>query len=307
MRTAFVTGVAGFTGRHLALALQARGYRVCGLVQDAAAANALPGVDRLCEGDLLDAGRLSSLLDEERPEVVVHLAAVSFVAHGDVEAIYRTNLIGTRCLLDALARRGSVRHVLLASSANVYGNAVEGMLDESSPPAPANDYAVSKLAMEHMARLWMHRLPITLVRPFNYTGVGQAAHFLVPKIVGHFARRAPVLELGNLEVERDFSDVRTVVEAYVRLLEQPAGGQIYNVCSGQGHSLMDILSLLERQCGFRPEVQVNPAFVRPNEVRRLVGNPARLLAAVGPLPTVPLTQTLAWMLNAEQAAAPHMA
>jgi nucleoside-diphosphate-sugar epimerase len=305
MRTAFVTGVAGFTGRHLAPALRARGYRVCGLVQGAAVTD-VPGVDRLCPGDLVDASRMRSLLDEERPEVVVHLAAVSFVAHGDAEAIYRTNLIGTRCLLEALQQCGSVRHVLLASSANVYGHAVEGLLDESTPPAPANDYAVSKLAMEHMARLWMDRLPITLVRPFNYTGVGQATHFLVPKIVRHFARRAPVLELGNLEVERDFSDVRMVVEAYVRLLERSASGQIYNVCSGQGHSLSDILNLLERQCGYRPEVKVNPAFVRPNEVRRLVGNPARLVAAVGPLPSVPLTETLAWMLEAEQAAAARM-
>jgi GDP-6-deoxy-D-talose 4-dehydrogenase len=297
MRTAFVTGVAGFTGRYLAPALKARGYRVCGQVQDTPA-DPLPGVDGLRQGDLLDTQALAAMLREERPEVVVHLAAVSFVAHGDVEAIYRTNLLGTRCLLEALTLAGSARHVLLASSANVYGNATDGVLDEGVPPAPANDYAVSKLAMEHMARLWVNKLPITLVRPFNYTGVGQAAHFLVPKIVSHFARRAPVLELGNLEVERDFSDVRGVVEAYARLLDQPASGQTYNVCSGQGHSLMEIVSTLEQLCGFRPEVRVNPAFVRPNEVRRLVGNPSRLRAVIGPWSGVPLRDTLAWMLEA---------
>lgn len=297
MRTAFVTGVAGFTGRYLAPALKARGYRVCGLVQDTPA-DPLPGVDGLRQGDLLDTQALAAMLREERPEVVVHLAAVSFVAHGDVEAIYRTNLLGTRCLLEALTLAGSARHVLLASSANVYGNATDGVLDEGVPPAPANDYAVSKLAMEHMARLWVNKLPITLVRPFNYTGVGQAAHFLVPKIVSHFARRAPVLELGNLEVERDFSDVRAVVEAYARLLDQPASGQTYNVCSGQGHSLMEIVSTLEQLCGFRPEVRVNPAFVRPNEVRRLVGNPSRLRAVIGPWSGVSLRDTLAWMLEA---------
>lgn len=306
MRTAFVTGVAGFTGRYLAPALQARGYRVCGLVQQPPGGS-LPEIERAYEGDLFDTERLVALLRDERPEVVVHLAAVSFVAHGDAEAIYRTNLLGTRGLLQALAEVGSARHVLLASSANVYGNATAGMLDECVPPAPTNDYAVSKLAMEHVARLWAHKLPLTLVRPFNYTGVGQAGHFLVPKIVGHFARRTPVLELGNLEVERDFSDVRMVVEAYVRLLEQPASGQTYNVCSGQGHTLMDILATLERLSGFRPEIRVNPAFVRPNEVRRLVGDPARLTSTVGPLPRVPLTDTLAWMLDAERAASTNIA
>jgi nucleoside-diphosphate-sugar epimerase len=151
--------------------------------------------------------------------------------------------------------------------------------------------------MEYMARLWMDKLPITITRPFNYTGLGQGENFLLPKIVSHFKRRADRLELGNLDVERDFSDVRTVVEAYVRLLEYAPAGQTFNVCSGKAHSLRDVLAMVAQLSGHQLEVQVNPAFVRANEVKRLTGNAAKLQTCVGVLPAIPLHDTLAWMLG----------
>jgi nucleoside-diphosphate-sugar epimerase len=149
--------------------------------------------------------------------------------------------------------------------------------------------------MEYMAATWSERLPITLVRPFNYTGVGQSDAFLLPKIVAHFKRRAPLLELGNLDVERDFSDVRTVAECYRRLLDTPPR-RTFNVCSGVGHSLRDVLDLAAALTGHMPEVRVNPAFVRANEVRKLVGSNLALQQAIGPIAAPPLRETLAWML-----------
>lgn len=186
---------------------------------------------------------------------------------------------------------------MLASSSNIYGNSDAGVLDELTPTAPANDYAVSKLAMEYVAKLWAARLPITIVRPFNYTGVGQSPLFLVPKIVDHFKRRAAFIELGNLDVVRDFSDVRDVVRWYRRLAEIPATGETYNFCSGVGVSLRGVIELLEELTQHQMEIRVNPAFVRANEVHQLIGSRTKLQAATGLSPQFTLRETLQWMLE----------
>ncbi len=300
MSKILVTGADGFTGRYLAAELQRAGYEVHGLVHKPIASGKVAGVSALHVADLSDAAGLAAVVHEVQPDKVVHLAAIAFVAHGDIEAIYRTNLVGTRHLLEALAQsKAPLDAVLLASSANVYGNSVGGVLDENTPPAPANDYAVSKLAMEYVARLYADRLPLITVRPFNYTGVGQAESFLIPKIVNHVRRRAPLIELGNLDVARDFSDVRNVVQLYRRLLEAPAAlGQTFNVCSGQAWSLNDVLAMVREISGHDFEVRVNPAFVRQNEVKTLVGSRAKLDAVVGEVPEIALRDTLRWMLEA---------
>jgi GDP-6-deoxy-D-talose 4-dehydrogenase len=150
-----------------------------------------------------------------------------------------------------------------------------------------------------MARLWMERLPIVLVRPFNYTGPGQAPHFLLPKIVDHFRRGAEEIELGNLDVARDFSDVRTVVAAYRRLIERVPAGETFNVCSGKAVSLEEVLALMADIAGYRIRVRVNLAFVRENEVKRLRGSNAKLVETIGTLDTIPLEQTLRWMFETE--------
>lgn len=297
MKRALITGVKGFTGRYLAAELEAHGWEVWGT-----GAHEEAGDPRYRHVDLADAGGLRAVIEEVRPDAVVHLAAIAFVGHGDADAFYRVNLIGTRNLLAALA--GAAQRpqcVLLASSANVYGNATEGMLNESTPPNPANDYAVSKLAMEWMARLWMDRLPIVIARPFNYTGVGQAESFLLPKIVAHFRRCAETIELGNLDVWRDFSDVRAVARAYRRLLEVAPVGETVNVCSGRTHSLREALAMAEAITGRSMRVDVNPAFVRANEVRTLCGDPAKLRTLIGQWDTLPLEDTLRWMLGRDVA------
>ena len=302
MSRILITGVDGFTGRYLAPALAAEGHEVHGLVQRAPEPDqpVQPGVHALHACDLLDPAGLLRVVDQVRPDKVAHLAGIAFVGHGDVGAIYSTNLIGVRHLLAALAAMAGgdapPSAVLLASSANVYGNSTAGVIDESVPPAPANDYAVSKLAMEYMAATWHAQLPITVVRPFNYTGVGQSEDFLLPKIVSHFRRRAALLELGNLDVERDFSEVRTVVDCYARLLRSNAAGQVFNVCSGVGHTLRGVLQMAVDITGHMPEVRVNPAFVRANEVPKLVGSRAALERAIGAVAGPALRDTLRWML-----------
>ena len=293
MPRALITGLEGFTGRYLAKALQSAGYEVFGTIHGKKKAG--PGEFTV---DLCNREQVRRLAEEVRPDVVAHLAAVSFVAHGDAEAIYRVNLIGTRHLLEALASLAQKpRAVLLASSANIYGNALVEVIDESVPPSPANDYAVSKLAMEYMARLWIEALPIVIVRPFNYTGVGQEPHFLIPKIVSHFQVGKPLIELGNIDVERDFSDVRVVAATYAALLAQSPAGEVFNICSGQAHSLKDILAMMAEIAGYKIEVLVNPAFVRTNEVRRLQGNANKVRNFLGSTDHIPLQETLHWMFN----------
>lgn len=290
-KRALVTGINGFTGRYMAAELQANGYEVIGTGSQPSAA---PDYHQV---DLADGPGLRALLAELQPDVVVHLAAIAFVGHGAADAFYQVNLIGTRNLLEAIAACGKTPEcVLIASSANVYGNVSEGMLDEHTPPAPANDYAVSKLAMEYMAKLWCDRLPIVITRPFNYTGVGQAENFLLPKIVSHFQRKAPAIELGNLDVWRDFSDVRAVVRAYRGLIEARAVGQTVNVSSGITHSLREVIAKCSAITGHTLDVQVNPAFVRANEVKTLCGDNARLRALVPGWETPALDETLGWML-----------
>ena len=297
MTRTLVTGAAGFTGRYVVHALAERGHEVHGLVH--MHEPDLADIVRAHEADLADLDALKKVVAEVRPDHVVHLAAIANVAHGDIEQMYRTNVVGTRQLLQALAGSPATpSSVLIASSANIYGNAREGVLDETVPAAPANDYGVSKVATEYVAKLYAPRLPITVLRPFNYTGRGQSTDFLLPKIVAHARARAPVIELGNLDVARDFSDVRTVAGVYAKLLTEPAAiGGTFNICSGRAVSLREVVEMVSELSGHPLEVRVNPAFVRANEVRTLCGSPDKLEKVIGPLDSIPLRQTLGWMLE----------
>jgi nucleoside-diphosphate-sugar epimerase len=301
-KRALITGLAGFTGHYMAQELAAAGYHVFGTAMPTeAAAGTMP--DNVFAVDLLDRTAVGAMIEQVRPDVVVHLAGIAFVAHANAGLIYQVNVVGSRNLLEALATstyRPSA--VLLASSANIYGNADVPAIDERQAPAPANDYAVSKLAMEYMARLWMDRLPIILARPFNYTGVGQAENFLLPKIVSHFRRGAREIELGNLAIARDFSDVRSVVRSYRGLLARAPDAAwpdpAFNICSGHSTSLQAVIAMMEEIAGYQIAVKVNPAFVRSNDVLTLTGSRVKLDQAIGPVPQVPLADTLAWMYRA---------
>jgi GDP-6-deoxy-D-talose 4-dehydrogenase len=287
-----VTGASGFTGRHLCGQLRDAGCRVFGLTQEPPA-----GPDQW-QAELTDGAALAALVREVEPTAVVHLAAISQPRHADRAEIYRTNLGGTLALLEALAQAPrKPERVLLASTATVYADPGMEPITESSSIAPATHYAVSKLAMEQMAKLFAVQLPLVIVRPFNYTGPGQREPFVVPKIVRHFAERAAVIELGNVDVVRDFQDVRTVADLYSRLLAAPgAAGRTFNICSGQGVSVRAIVDALSGLTGHRIEVRINSQFVRASDPARFVGAPAALATAIGAWSPIPFARTLADML-----------
>ncbi len=288
-----ITGANGFTGRWLGAQLTQAGYQVYGLTREPARTSAE------IQADLGDPLALRAALETTRPDYIVHLAAITFVPHSDGAEIYRVNLFGTLNLLDAiLAVELAPRKVLIASSANVYGNPAVEVIDETVCPAPVNHYANSKLAMEHMARTYDDRLPLIITRPFNYTGVGQAEHFLIPKIVAHYRARRPEIELGNLDVVRDFSAVAFVADAYQKLLECPQSGLTVNICSGRGIALGEIIANMNAIAGYSINVSVNPAFVRANEIRRLIGSNRNLFSLIGEQPIPDIRDLLAEMYRA---------
>lgn len=290
-----VTGRYGFTGKYVAEALAKGGWEVWGGCSHPT--DKMGSFDRVA--DLTDATRVGQLIDDVRPDAVVHLAGIAFVGHGSVDDFYRVNLLGTRNLLNALSKGGYGKSgVVVASSANVYGNVLVSPIFDSTPPSPANDYAVSKLAMEHVAKLFANQLPIVITRPFNYTGFGQDPKFLIPKIVSHFNKAAPQIELGNLDVARDFSDVRDVAAVYAALLDgRQLSGETVNICSGRAIALGEIVDMCKTITGHNIEVAVNPAFVRADEIKTLRGDPTHVNKLLGGMGRYRFEETLRSMLS----------
>lgn len=287
-----ITGISGFTGPYLRAALQDRGYQVLGLSDKPKNA-----VDRAV--DLLDPTAIDRFVEAESFDYVMHLAAISFAAHERAADYYDVNLVGTLNLLESIVRqRIRVKKIVLASSANVYGRPARIPVEESAVPAPLNHYGVSKFAMELMARTWFDRLPILIMRPFNYSGVGQSPKFVLAKIVSHFREKANEIELGDTSVVREFMDVRDVVRIYAGLLECDAASEVVNLCSGRGYRLDQVLDKLRTFTHTAPGIRCAEALVRGNEIPELVGSPAKLKGIVGELAFRPLDETLRWMLTA---------
>ncbi|WP_447955913.1 NAD-dependent epimerase/dehydratase family protein [Vreelandella sp. EE7] len=297
MTTCLVTGGSGFTGRYLIAHLKQQGHTVVALASHPC------GADETHRIDLNDEANVQNIVQETAPDQVYHLAALSFVGHPRPLDFYRVNVLGTETLLRALCQLTTPPRVLLASSANVYGANGQVTIDESVIPLPVNHYAHSKLAMEHMALTYKEQLPLLLARPFNYTGPGQASHFLVPKIVEHIKRREKTMELGNTHVSRDFSDVRDIVAIYAQLLAawppEADSASVINIGSGEATSLTTLVRKLESLAKHSIEINVNPAFIRANEIPELKACTKRLKAWAPDIERIPIEHTLADMLKSD--------
>lgn len=295
-----ITGINGFTGRYLARELFERGYEVHGL-GNAAACEEVYGVYKTYSCDILDFPAISSIMASVRPQQVVNLAAITHVDHKNIQAMYNVNILGARNLLEALLPFSDVvENIILVGSANVYGNAApnSGVLTEDQPLSPINDYSVSKIAMENLRGVFGDRLPITIVRPFNYSGVGQDLSFIVPKVVDHFKKKKENIELGNINVVRDFSDVRSVAIIYAEILKRSdIFGQTFNICSGVGYSLNDIIRIGQYITGHELKIIVNPSFIRANEVKSLIGSRRKLDTFFPNLSSISFAETVRWMLG----------
>lgn len=280
-----VTGAAGFTGRYLCAHLTAQGHQPVPLTVN-----------------LLDREGLIKAVVNCAPDAIVHLAAISFVPNSTGDAVYATNVIGTENLLQAaLACDVLPKRVILASSSHVYGQ--NPSPSETDCLAPINHYGVSKLAMEHIARTYQDQLDMVITRPFTYTGVGQPNHYLIPKLVKHFRDAAQTIELGNMALSRDFSDVRWMVQAYEALLTQPHTYATYNLCSGRSYSLQTLIDHLSEISQHDVCIVQNPAFMRAQDILVQQGNNSRLLNEFSLPAPVPIFQTMRWMLSESETSA----
>jgi GDP-4-dehydro-6-deoxy-D-mannose reductase len=294
-----VTGGSGFVGRRLVEALRARGDEVISAAPS-------QGDDAHLPLELTDPENVRAVVELARPELVFHLAARTFVPESTEHPMetLRVNVDGTAYLLEALraqaASGGPSPRLFFASSAEVYGRRPqEDMpLRETLPPRPGNPYAASKAAGEALVLGWHHTYGLEAVigRAFNHIGAGQDPRFAVAAFAQRLARIASgqgrVLQVGNVESERDFLDVSDVVSAYVALAERGAPGEIYNVCSGTAVKMREVLRRLVNIAGVPVEIREDPALVRASDVPRSVGDPSKLKRTTGWAPRVSLADSL---------------
>lgn len=312
-----ITGVAGFAGSHLAELLISHGIEVYGLVMPGSALDNLNEIRNdphraarlhLVEADIVHEEQLVSVVADTRPEEVYHLAAASSVRQSlrDPGATFRVNVLGTRNLLEAIRRARITPRTLVVSSAEAYGASANKLtpLREEDPLLPVSPYGASKAAAELLAcSYWTHhKLPIVRVRPFPHTGPRHSSEFVFPDWARQLAeaeagQRPPRLEVGNLEVRRDLSDVRDVVAAYVLALEKGEAGAVYNVCTDRAYTLREVLDALIRLTRLTVEVVVDPARLRPTDIKVLAGTAQSLHACTGWAAASPLSRTLENLLS----------
>ena len=292
MKKVLITGIDSFTGVHLSSYLENSGYDMYGT-------SLVKSAEKKYKCDITNIEDILTVLNIVKPDFFIHLSGISFAAHGNNEDFYKVNTIGTINILDAFIQLNlKPEKIIIASSATVYGNQGAEVLDESMCPKPANHYGASKYAMECMIRNYFDKLNIIITRPFNYTGVGQAEHFLIPKIVKHFKEKKDVIELGNLNVSREFNDVTYVCEVYKALLECESNGEVVNICSNIGIKLLDVIDMMNKLADYKIEVKVNPAFVRKDEIKSLTGSIDKLFQMIGYVDQKDFKDTLRDMIEA---------
>lgn len=280
-----VTGAGGFVGRHLLAELGGR---------------AVAG-----RADVTDGDALAAELRAVAPAAVCHLAAATSVAESwrlGAET-WRVNVLGTVALLDAVRAEAPEARTLVVSTGEVYGPTPDGPAGEDTPVAPLSPYAASKAAAELAATraARAEKLDVVVARPFQHAGPGQDERFAIGSWTARIARLERAgggeLEVGDLTVRRDLTDVRDVTRAYRLLLDPATPAGTYNVCSGRTVELATVLDTLVRLAREPVEVRDNPALRRPVDVPVLAGDPARLEAATGWRAEIPLEQTLADALD----------
>ena len=250
--------------------------------------------------DLLDRAAVRAAIHRAKPDAVYHCAGAPNVAHSwrDTVSPLSSNVLGTHVLLDALRRAGSRCRVVIPGSATIYAPS-SSALTEESPVAPVNPYALSKLAQEQLGMISGREdgIDVIITRSFNHTGPRQSAAFAAPNMARQIAlieagAIEPMIKVGNLDAQRDMTDVRDMARAYVGLMRKGAPSTIYNVASGVARSMKSILEALVARARVRVRIETDSSLLRPSDTPVLLGDATRLRNATGWQPQIPFERTL---------------
>lgn len=272
----FITGANGFIGRYICKKLSALGVDYLGMVRSNVIN--ISNKNNYIECSLSDKDKLISILTKFQPNSVLHLAAIANPTFHNVTQIYDTNVTGTENLLNAIKVTSNKKvRVVLVSTAGVYGDQGITLLNEDCPYSPVNHYAYSKMVMEFLSRQYVDTMETCIVRPFNMIGYGQQENFLIPKLVKAFVNKDRILQVGNIETERDYVDADFAANAFVELLtRETLEYSTYNICSGIPTKGSDILRELANITNYLPKVEIAPEFIRKNEIWHMIGDPRRI-------------------------------
>jgi len=308
---ALITGITGFVGSHLAELLLDEGLKVYGLVKvRSSMENIEPIKSRLClfEGDLADSHSLRRVVSDIRPDFIFHLGAQSHVptSWSSPASTMEANLLGTLHLFEAVRQADIAPAIQIAGSSEEYGLVDPASLPitEETPLRPLSPYAVSKVAMDYLGYQY-HRsygLRIFRSRAFNHTGPRRGEMFAESSFARQVAEieagiRPPVIHVGNLAAERDYTDVRDIVRGYWLGIRQAEPGDVYNLCSGTAHTMRSVLDALIAMSNVKVSIEIDPERLRPSDVPVLLGDASKFERATGWRPEIPFEQTLADLLD----------
>ncbi len=279
MKKVLITGSKGFTGKELKELLKKKKYEVIEI-----------------DCDISNKKELAENLLHLDFDYVVHLAAITNVEFKNVSVINKINVDGTINLLSVINNyKLSPKLIIIPSSAYVYGSPKNCTLSESSELNPLNSYGKSKLIMENLSKDFGN-LPILITRPFNYTGQGQDLSFLIPKIISHLKLKKKKIQLGNLNVKREFNDVRDICKIYIKFLENIRSSDTVNICSGKSYSIRCIIEICQRLTGHHIDIVINSDLKRKKEINEIVGDPRKMNSMIGNYKFISLEDSLKFML-----------
>ncbi|MFC1938072.1 GDP-mannose 4,6-dehydratase [Chloroflexota bacterium] len=311
MKKTLITGITGFVGSHLSEYLLTQGVEVYGTVRWRSKMENIEHIKdklHLVEADLRDAFSMQQLIEKTKPDYIFHLAAQSFVPtswHAPVETL-GTNILGCVNLLEAARRSNNDTVIHVAGSSEEYGLVLpdEIPIKENNPLRPMSPYGISKVAQDLLARQYHYSygLRTIVTRAFNHTGSRRGEVFVTSNFARQVAeiekgKKEPVIYVGNLDAQRDFTDVREIVKAYWLAANKCQSGEVYNICSGRAWTIKEVLNLLLSMTDKKIEIRHDPSRIRPSDIPVLVGDCSKFRECTGWAPEIPFKKTLEDLLN----------